>query len=256
VETEVIRAMSDGRGSSKNSIMLFGGFRVINKDGEEITGKFTPLPKKLFLFILLHSLRDDKGVSTNLLNETFWFDKSPESARNNRAVNIVKIKAILEGLITSSISKDTGYWKFGFDPGSLYIDYFEYLRIVRTKGEISRKDIEILLSIVENKPFLMNTNADWLDPFKSDVSNEIIDTFLSYIHRSKDDPEFLLHLTNCIFIVDAVSEEALKLKCRLLIKQGKHSLAKKAYAEFAKEYKLLYDEPYTLGFKEVIEEIS
>jgi len=240
--------------SNKNAISLFGGFQVIDKEGIEITAKFTPLPKQLFLFILLHSLRDDKGVSTNILNETFWFDKSVESARNNRAVNMAKIKLLLENLETASISKETGYWKFDFDPSRVQIDYFDYLRLARSSSDLIRKEVVALLTIVENKPFLYNTNGDWLDPFKSDISNEIIDAFLRYIHNSDDDPEFLLHLINCIFIYDSVNEEALKLRCRLLIKQGKHFLAKKAYSEFVKEYMLLYDEEYGMSLKEIIEE--
>jgi len=240
--------------TSENSIILFGGFQVIDKTGKDITAQFTPLPKKLFLFILMHSLRNNKGVSSNTMYETFWFDKSVESARNNRAVNIVKLKSLLENLDTANISKETGYWKFDFDPSQVYVDYFEYLQIVSSSSEPSREDIVDLQAIIENKPFLNNTNADWLDPFKSDISNEIIDTFLKYISNSDDDPEFLLHLTKCIFIFDAVSEEALKVQCKLLLKQGKHTLAKKAYSSFISEYRQLYDEDYTLSFNQVIEE--
>jgi two-component SAPR family response regulator len=240
--------------SKSNSIILFGGFQVIDRDGNDITGQFTPLPKKLFLFILLHSLRNDKGVSSNTLYETFWFEKSVESARNNRAVNIVKLKSLLDSLDTTAISKDTGYWKFNFDPGAIYIDYFEYLQLVRKTEEISRDQVVRLLAIIENSPFLNNTNADWLDPFKSEVSNGIIDTLFKYIHKVDDDPEFLLHLTKCIFQCDTVSEEALKVQCRLLIKQGKHSLAQKAYSNFLKEYEILYGEAFSLSFKQVIEE--
>jgi DNA-binding SARP family transcriptional activator len=238
----------------ENSIILFGGFQVIDKEGKDITAQFTPLPRKLLLFILLHSLKNNKGVSSNTMYETFWFDKSVESARNNRAVNIVKLKSLLENVDSASISKETGYWKFDFDPSLLYVDYMEYLQIVRSSKEPSREDIVDLLDVVENKPFLNNTNADWLDPFKSDVSNEIIDTFLNYIGKSEDDPEFLLHLTKCIFLSDAVSEEALRVQCRLLIKQGKHSLAKQAYSSFIHEYKQLYDEDYSLSFNQVIDE--
>jgi two-component SAPR family response regulator len=205
----------------------------------------------LLLFILLNSLRNGKGVSSNALYETFWFDKSVESARNNRAVNIVKLKSLLENLDSVSISKDAGYWKFDFDPGKVRIDYYEYLAIVRDKKERDRKDMEALLSIVENSPFLNNIHEEWLDSFKSDISNETIDVFLNYIKNSKDDHEFLLHLTNCIFIFDAVSEEALKLQCRMLLKQGKHSLAKNAYTRFTSEYKYLYDEEYGLSFNQV-----
>ncbi len=238
----------------ENSIFLFGGFQVIDRNGIDITGQFTPLPKKIFLFILLHSLRNEKGVSSNTLYETFWFDRSVESARNNRAVNIVKLRSLLENLETTSISKETGYWKFDFDPSRIYIDYFEYLRIVQHTTKLTREQIVDLLSIIENRSFLSNTNADWLDPFKSEISNEIIDTFLGYISKSEDDPEFLLHLTNCIFLFDAVSEEALKVQCRLLIKQGKHSLANKAYTKFASEYRQLYNEEYKLSFSQIIEE--
>jgi len=239
--------------SNENSIILFGGFQVIDRNGKDITGQFTPLPKKLFIFILLHSLRNNKGVSSNTLYETFWFDKSVESARNNRAVNIVKLKSLLENLDSTSISKETGYWKFDFDPSLVHIDFFEYLQIV-SHPELSREDVVDLMAIVENKPFLHNTTADWLDSFKSEVSNDLIDAFLKYISSSKDNPEFLLHITNCLFIFDQVSEEALKTQCRLLIQQGKHSLAKKAYTKFLDEYKQLYDEEYALTFNQVIEE--
>jgi two-component SAPR family response regulator len=239
--------------SKENSIFLFGGFQVFDKQGNDITAKFTPLPKKIFLFIMLNSLRNEKGVSSNALYETFWFGKSVESARNNRAVNIVKLKSLLEQLETASISKETGYWKFDFDPSRIYIDYFEYLQIVRSSSELTREDIVNLLSTVEGRPFLKNTDADWLDPFKSEISNEIIDTFLRYLGESSDDPEFLLHLVNCIFLFDPVSEEGLKIQCRLLIKQGKHSLAKKSYSRFINEYQKLYDEEYGLSFNQIIE---
>lgn len=238
----------------ENSILLFGGFQIFDKEGKDITGQFTPLPKKLLLYILLHTLRNEKGVSSNALYETFWFDKSVESARNNRAVNIVKLKSLLEKLEGTTISKDAGYWKFEFDPGKIYIDYYEYLKIVHRTSELEREDMVALLAIVEKSPFLNNTQAEWLDSFKSDVSNEIIDTFLKYVNHTSDDPEFLLHLTNCIFVFDMVSEEALKLQCRLLIKQGKHSLAKSAYSKFTKEYQQLYDEEYALSFSQVIGE--
>lgn len=242
------------RKNKVNSIVLFGGFQVFDKNGKDITALFSPLQKKLFLLIMLHSLRNNKGISSNTMYETFWFDKPLESARNNRAVNIAKLKSVLENVESSSISKETGYWIFDFDPSRLNIDYFEYMQIVNSEKDPDREDIAELLSIIENRPFLVNTNADWLDPFKSEVSNEIIDTLLKYIESSSDDPEFLLHLANCIFIHDPVSEEALKLKCRLLIKQGKHSLAKKAYSGFVNEYRQLYDEDYSLSFSEILGE--
>ncbi|MCP4309883.1 MAG: hypothetical protein GY790_01350, partial [Bacteroidetes bacterium] len=236
----------------ENAIILFGGFQVFDKSGQDITGQFSPLLKNLLLFILLHSLRDDKGVSNNTLYETFWLGKSVENARNNRSVNVIKLKSILEHLVSTTLSKDTGYLKFDFDPAQVYIDFYEYFQIVRQKADLDRGQIDKLLLIIENNPFLKNTHADWLDPFKSEISNDIIDTLLRYIESSDDEAEFLLHLTSCIFQCDPVSEEALKVRCTMLIKQGKHSLAKETYSRFVKEYKLLYDDTYELSFKDVL----
>jgi len=239
----------------ENSIILFGGFQVFDQSGQDITGQFSPLLKNLFLYILMHSLRDDKGVSNDTLYETFWFDKTVESARNNRSVNIIKLKSILENVGSSSISKETGYQKFYSKSDQLWIDYQDFLKIIRQESDLSREQIIELLSIIDNKPFLKNTQADWLDPFKSEVSNDIIDALLNYINRSdNDDADFLLHLTNCIFMCDTVSEEALKAQCRLLVKQGKLSLAKNSYTRFVKEYKALYGEDYKFNFKQILED--
>jgi two-component SAPR family response regulator len=237
---------------SVNSIILFGGFQIIDKDGKDITGSFTPLLKKLLLFILLNSLKHNKGVSSNLLYETFWFDKSIDSARNNRAVNIVKLRTLLEKVGICNITKDTGYWKFEMEPGSLYIDYLDYLNIVSNNDPLSKDDIHRLLTIIERGAFLRNIEDDWLDVFKSDVSNDIIDKLAEFIRNSDSDPDFILQLTNCMFMFDMVSEEAMTLQCSTLVKLGKHSLAKKAYEKFLKEYKLLYGEDYDKSFISII----
>jgi two-component SAPR family response regulator len=237
----------------KSSIILFGGFQVIDKEGNDITGSFTQLLKKLLLFIMLNSLRYDKGVSSHIISETFWFDKSTESARNNRAVNIVKIKSLLEKVGEATISKDTGYWKFEYDPRTMHIDYADYLGIVKRDEALKRDDILRLLRIIDRGQFLVNTDADWLDVFKSEVSNNIIDTLADYTEVSENEPDFILHLTNCMFTFDIASEEAMILQVRTLFKLGKHSLAKKSYAKFIKEYKTLYDEDYKRSFSSIIE---
>jgi len=237
----------------KSSIILFGGFQVIDREGNDITGSFTQLLKKLLLFIMLNSLKHNKGVSSQVISETFWFDKSTESARNNRAVNIVKIKTLLEKVGVATISKDTGYWKFEYDPKTMHIDYSDYLDVVKKEGKLTRNDIMKILKIIDRGQFLMNTDADWLDSYKSEVSNDIIDTLVDYVEETENEPDFVLHLTNCMFMFDIASEEAMILQCRTLFKLGKHSLAKKSYAKFVKEYKNLYDEEYKRTFNSIIE---
>ncbi len=246
--------MPENRKLQKGSIILFGGFQVIDNEGKDITGQFTPLLKKIFLFIMINSINHDKGISSNQLNEVFWFDKTSKSARNNRAVNIRKLRTILESVGESKISKETGYWKFDFNPHKTYIDYYELFKLVKSENTLSKEEVNHLLNIIKAGSFLTNTQEEWLDPLKSDVSNDIVDTLLKYANQNDDDPEFLIQIINCVFLFDIASEEAMILKCRLLVKLGKHSLAKNTYVIFIKEYKTLYDEDYSHSFNQIIRE--
>jgi len=96
--------------------MLFGYFEVITSDGHNITRQFTPLLKEMFLLILIDSLRYNKGVSSEKLNDILWNGKDIKDAKNNRSVNLVKLKNILDKLGECTISRDTGAWKFEYNP--------------------------------------------------------------------------------------------------------------------------------------------
>lgn len=240
------------------SIIIFGGFQIIDAKGKDITSSFTPLLKGLFLYIMISSVRHNKGVSSKSIDEVFWLDKSKQSARNNRSVNILKLKTLLQNVGDCEISKETGYWKYTFDPASIYLDFYEYQQIIR-KGKLnSKEDMEHLLKIIHRGPALQNINADWLDDIKSELSNEIIDNILEFLHlkERKIEPEFAIQLTNCVFFFDMINEEAMTYKCKLLVSLGKHSLAKNAYERFVKEYKILYDEDYRKSFAEILKSES
>ena len=79
-----------------SAILLLGGFQVFDKQGNNITGEFTPTLKLLFLFLLLNSIKGGKGTTSQRLEETFWFDMSKTSAVTTVRVNIRKLRLILE----------------------------------------------------------------------------------------------------------------------------------------------------------------
>jgi hypothetical protein len=62
----------------------------------------------------------------------------------------------------------------------------------------------------------------------------------------------LLEIADTIFNYDSINQEALVIKCSVLNKKGKYSLAKTWYDHFVKEYKTLYAESYPKTFDEVI----
>jgi two-component SAPR family response regulator len=241
--------------NNKNAIFLFGDLQLFTPEGNEITKYFTPLLKELFLVIVLYSIKLDRGVSSEKLNEILWFDKSEKSARNNRSVNIAKLKSLLEQMGNCHLSKDTGYWKIEIDYSAISVDYHNYLNIVSNKNKLNKQKVLQLTHITQRGNFLSNIEYEWLDAFKSEVSNEIIDSYLQYANSTQiaDDPEFLIKLANDIFYFDPVNEEAMILKCKALVHLGKHSLAKNAFENFNKEYKAIYGEDFERDFHSILE---
>lgn len=238
----------------KNSILLFGDLQVFDAEGIDITKFFTPLIKELFLVILLYSIRWGRGLSSEKLNEILWFDKDAKSARNNRSVNIAKLKTLLDKMGHCQLSKDTGYWKIDIDYNHIYVDYNNYLSIVKDKKKLDIEKIKFLSAITQRGNFLSNIEYEWLDSFKSEISNEVIDTYLHFAHAdSTQDQEFLIELANFIFYFDPVNEEAMVIKCKALAALGKHSLAKNAFENFMKEYKVIYGEEFHKDFHAVLE---
>ncbi|MDB5135623.1 MAG: galactose oxidase [Mucilaginibacter sp.] len=237
------------------AIFLFGDLQLFTPDGNEITKYFTPLLKELFLVILLYSVKLGRGVSSEKLNEILWFDKSEKSARNNRSVNIAKLKSLLDKMGPCHLSKDTGYWKIEIDYNEIFVDYRSYLTIVSNKNKLNKEKIIQFTQITQRGNFLSNIEYEWLDAFKSEVSNEIIDSYIQFANSIKiaDDPEFLIKLANDISYFDPVNEEAMILKCKALSHLGKHSLAKNTFENFNKEYKIIYGEAFERDFHSIIE---
>jgi two-component SAPR family response regulator len=136
---------------------------------------------------------------------------------------------------------------------NVYIDYNTYLGIIREKKQLDIEKIRRLTDIVKRGNFLSNIEHEWLDPFKSEISNEIIDNLIHFVHSGNHshDPELLIEIVNLIFYFDSVNEEAMIIKCKALATLGKHSLARHTFENFSKEYKNLYGEEFKKGFHAV-----
>ncbi len=240
----------------KQAIILLGGFQVLDKNSKNITGEFTPILKQLFLLILLNTLKDGKGISSIKLKDTLWFDKTEESARNNRGVFLSKLRVILEQVGEISINNQNSYWTIRIKE-DIYCDYSEILQLANSlKNPETRNpdDIRKLLSIALTGELVPNMQTEWVDAFKSDFSNLIIDLLLSILEQYEKEmsSQMKLSLADAIFVHDSLNEDALRLKCSVLKKLGKNKLAKNIYDSFTKEYKLLFGSDYKYSFEDII----
>lgn len=255
LETIVDETLPD-KSKITGMIYLFGDLEVFDSDTVDITRYFTPLIKELFLAILLYTIRWKRGISSVELTELLWFDKSSESARNNRSVNIAKLKTILDKMQYCQLSKETGNWRVNIDHERIQIDYYDYFNIIQDKSKLDKQKIKELAEIIKRGSFLKKLDYEWLDTFKSEISNELIDTYLHFAKSTlvSEDPEFLIRIAGYIFYFDPVNEEAMIIKCKALAYLGKHSLAKEAFENFCREYKAIYGKDFQQDFNSILEQ--
>jgi two-component SAPR family response regulator len=238
-----------------SSVLFFGGFQIFDKNGNDVSSKFTMTLKELFVLIVLHSVKFEKGVSATTIQEYLWPDKDEVSARNNRNVNIKKLRTLLADVGGITIENNNSYLKLTME-SHIFCDYqMVYQMLSRDTRNIPEQDkINVIIANVKRGSLLPNLQTSWLDNYKSDISNLIIDTLIEYSQKldaNKDD-KLLLEIADAVFMYDTINQEALKIKCSVLNKKGKYSLAKTWYDHFAREYQKLYAEDYPRTFEEVI----
>lgn len=235
-------------------IYLFGTFEMLNAQGEEISQQFSPLLKELFLMILLFTIKDGKGISTERINDIFWGNKTGKNAKNNLSVNMVRLKSILTKAGDIIIKKEGSRWICDYASPSVWIDLVAFLQLIGNEQPMGIERLRMALFYIARGAFLRQTEYRWLDEIKADVNNKAIDELLKESEKLDPDKdvEYMIEIANNIFHFDPLNEDALQLKCKSLYRIGRHSLAKNTYERFAKEFHRIYEENFSIGFNEIV----
>lgn len=241
---------------SRNALFLFGEFQLFDREGVDIIRSFSPVLRELFLVIYLHTVQSGRGISTDKLMETLWPGKPLSSARNNRSVNVTKLKNLLEGVEYLQLVKNDDYLSLVADPEHFYVDYAHYRTLVSERRQPGRHQILALSAIVSRGGLLSGVEKEWLDPFKAEVSNTIIDLYMQFASQAsvQEDAALLVRLADEVFYFDSLHEQALLLKCQCLVSLGKHALARKTYEQYCREYKRVYDAEYDKTLPDILGE--
>nr|WP_170857134.1 hypothetical protein [Algoriphagus locisalis] len=238
------------------SIILMGGLQIYDSSGTDITGQFTPTLKQLFLLIYLSSILDKKGISSELLTELLWSDKSATSARNNRNVNISKIRLLLEKLSSNlHLTHDNTFWKIEHDQ-TVYSDVLDSLKLVqKLKSNLKLTEVEAnrLLRNSAEGSICPSVQTDWMDQFKADFTAQLLDALMIMIHRTQDHQQ-ITRISDSILKLDPLNDEALKMKCLSLFKLGKKGQALSAYNQFCKDYSNMLGQEFEIEFSVLLNE--
>ena len=236
-------------------IYLLGGFRVIDRRGRDITGDFTPVMKQILSLIILYTCKGT-GISNQKLKDFLWLDKGEDSARNNRSVNIRKIRLLLEGVGGFDINTDNSYWTITPGEGDRcdYISAVEFLKELRGAAQVASEQMTRLLKIASRGALLPNQQFEWLDSFKGDYADMIIEVMarLCDSRTPEGDHRTRILLSEGILKFDTLDEASVRVKCRALVALGKIGVAKATFDTFTREYRQLMGEDYSDGFDKFV----
>lgn len=232
---------------SRNAIFMFGGLKVLDRDGQNITNEITPKLKELFVLLYLSTLKNKKGISSEDLSVGIWPDLSRESAINNRGVSTAKLRQILSKVDGISLKYNNQFWTLEVDD-QVYSDYNAFLDITKSK----ETNISHLSKILASGNFLPNVSKEWLDSYKFEVSNTIIDIYSPELQNQWEKKNYDLLTEHCEIVLtfDVVHEIAIKYKIASLKNQKKHEQALKVYQGFINLYKQFYNEDFSVPFNE------
>ncbi len=255
-QTHLPREGYHSEAKSFSTIKLIGGFQVFSKDGLDITDSFTPILKQLFLFILLSSIKNGKKITSEKLDEKFWYQMDKASASNNRSVNVRKLRLLLEKIGNVVLSNKRSYWFIDLQ-NDIYCDYREIMLLfkqIKDAKNIPLHTLEKTLEIAKEGILLPNLNVDWIDDYKNEYSSTLID-LLSKATMQPDinaDQKLLLKIANVMLLHDNIDEEAITIKCRALFLLGQKGLSKQTFDKFAQDYQNLLNEPPKIRYEDIV----
>ena len=129
---------------------------------------------------------------------------------------------------------------------------FSSLEELHRQTEIQINKLHDLIHLIGTGMPLPFVSQEWADSFKSDYANHVQDALWSIVQNGNlSDFKLLIKIADAIFLFDPTDENAIRLKCSVLAKNGKTGLAKNAYDLFCSEYKQLLGTTYNKSFNDV-----
>lgn len=230
-----------------NSIQLFGDFKVIDPQGNDISNIFTS-QQQMILFMLLKRYNEN-GMSSKRLSSILWPDKEEDKVKNSRGVAINNLRKSLSHLNGISLIFNDGRYRIEVEDG-LYCDYLKILPAL--EGKESNLD-ETLLVLAKGGKFLSLVTDPVFDAFKEKVENRIIDLLHSEIEKYFDAKDYraVVEIAEMLSVADSLDEMALRYKVSAFKRMKMNEEARMCYSKFVSEYRVLYGQDYAVEYKKI-----
>ncbi len=232
-----------------NQILLFGEFKAINNEGENITDLFTPKIKELFLFCLIDTLRHGAGANVSDITEVLWPGISDKKATNNRSVTLNKLRKILQHFQSIKILSNSGRLLVKTEE-PFFCDFVEAFTLCKMPHGLDLQQLVSFFDLVKRGRFLKGTSWSWLDDIRGFTGNQVIDNLLKLasMYRNENNLKEIDKVAQRILDYDDLNEEAIYLQIWVLQKANNLNLAKFNFNLFTKKYETNFAEPYPMSF--------
>lgn len=235
--------------NKENQILLFGEFKAINNDGENITNLFTPKVKELFIFTLIYTIKNGTGAKVSEIQEMLWPGISDKKGTNNRSVTLNKLRKILQQFNGIEIISNSGYLQVKLED-SFFCDYTEAFRLCQIAKGLDKQQLTLFFQLVQRGRFLKGTFWPWLDDIRGFVGNQVIDNLLKLasFYKKEENLKEIEKVAQRILDYDDLNDEAIFLQIWALQKANNSNLAKFNFNLFVKKYEANFGEPYPMNF--------
>lgn len=234
---------------NENKILLFGEFKAINNEGENITDLFTPKVKELFLFTLIYTLQKGIGANTSEIREVLWPGITEKKGTNNRSVTLNKLRKILTQFKGIEIVSNNGHLQINMEE-SFFCDYADAFSLCQLPQGLDAQELITFYQLVQRGRFLKGTSWLWLDDIRGFTGNQVIDNLLKLasIYKKEGKLKEIEKVAQRILEYDDLNDEAIYLQIWAQQKANNSHLAKFNFAQFVKKYEANFGEPYSMNF--------
>ena len=212
--------------------MLMGGVRVSLPD-RELT-RFRTHKTGALLGCL--ALRLPARLSREQLTELFWPGLAEEAARNNLSTALSSLRSQLEPPGTKGQVLLADKQQVGLNPEAVVTDVMEFERFLEqarsTETEAARGHLLAQAIALYRDGLMPDCYEDWILPEQTRLRERCANALrdLATCYGICGEYEAALNAANRSISLDALDEEAYRLKMRLLMEQGRAAAAQETYA--------------------------
>lgn len=244
---------------TRNFIRLFGEFQILNRNGDNVASQMTAKNKQVFLYILLNSIGSGtsvkRGVTSEQLGEVFWEDLPAASIKNNRNVNIKRIREAIADTDGLELVYQNQHFYFEVSE-ELGIDHL-MIQSLTGKDEFenfSSEEFSLFLSIIEKGRFLDGLSHEWLDFYQDKINDKILynlNACFDEIIKNKD-VNLKIRIAALILTYDELNERAFNFMLKHQINQRNIRSAHSAYEKFSRKFREETGKAYNLKFEDFL----